>query len=162
VSSKDLAFPMGGKRIIALFIFYSLLGAIAEHVSYFVAKLRKPAALPKALNNPILTGFPIYGLGGLLVVWLHPIIFAYGILAEAIVYGGVLTLIELVSGLIVKAGAGSTTKCTDGKDCIDSWDYSKGYGNLFGVVDIWHFVAFAIAGIVITKINPYVETALCL
>lgn len=152
------------KRIIVLFIFYSLLGAIAEHVSYYIAKLRDPSALPKALNNPILTGFPIYGLGGLLVVWLHPIIARHNIplIVEAVIYGIVLSLIELGTGLLVKAGDRSTTRCDGNKDCIDSWDYSKGYGNLFGMVDVWHFIAFAVAGVVITKINPWVETSLCL
>lgn len=49
---------------------YSTIGAILEHVSYFIISHKK-----KLVANPILEGFPMYGIGGLFLVWLNGLIF---------------------------------------------------------------------------------------
>lgn len=135
------------------------MGAMAEHLSYFIESLFNKNAIPKSLSNPIITGFPIYGIGALLVIWLRGIAVIYHLplILEFCIYGLALEILEMISGGIVRAGSGSYETCDGNKKCISSWDYSSSKWNLFGIVDLKHFLLFGIAGIAVSRVNPYVQ-----
>lgn len=53
------------KNFIISFMVYSYFGATLEHLSYFFSKNKK------TLSNPIITGFPLYGIGAYCVILLN-------------------------------------------------------------------------------------------
>jgi len=138
-----------------LFGTYTLLGAVSEHILYYLSGVKK------TLSNPVITGFPIYGIGGLTIYWIRNIILRYiptlPIYIEFLVYGVVLSSIEYISGKIVGAGSSSYVK---GTSIVDSWDYSKNPINIQGVVDIQHFLLFSMAGLLMSRLNPYILSTL--
>jgi uncharacterized membrane protein len=144
------------KVVAILFLFYTFAGAVAEHLSYFVGK---PLGAPtKSLSNPIITGFPIYGLGALIVIWLRGLAVAYGlgVVIEFMIYGVALEILEGVTGVIVGAGSKSYEEC-EGERCVSSWDYSKSKWNIMGIVDVRHFFLFGIAGMLVSRFNPWLQ-----
>ena len=111
-----------------------------EHIMYYFSDEEK------ILNNPIITGFPIYGIGGLIVLYLNYYLKTNNIIIIFLLSAILLTLAELISGYIVKAGKlGENRK--DGK--IISWDYSKNFLNYKGIIDLKHFIGFGILGTII-------------
>ena len=141
-----------------LFLFYTFAGAVAEHLSYFIGKLFNPQAPNKALSNPIITGFPLYGIGALIILWLRGIVVAYQIpvVLEFLLYATALEFLEAGTGLIVRAGSRSYEMC-EGQRCVSSWDYSDGKWNILGIVDLRHFLLFGFAGMIVSRANPYVQ-----
>lgn len=145
---------MDAKTTLVIFLIYTFFGAIAEHISYFIEGGKK-----KSLSNPIITGFPIYGLGALIVIWLRRLVILYNIplIVEFFIYGFALESLELASGLIVKAGSRSYEICDHGEECISSWDYSQSKWNIYGIIDLRHFFLFSISGMIVSRITPYIE-----
>lgn len=133
------------KYLITFFI-YTFFGAIAEHISYYFSNTKK------TLSNPIIEGFPLYGLVAVIFVFINKYI-PKNYLIEFLIYGMVATSIEFVTGLAVGAGPS--------KGVVDSWDYSNNPLNYKGIIDIYHFIAFGIAGMIIVRINPYLMKLLC-
>ena len=140
-----------------IFWVYSLGGSIVEHVAYFLGNKRK------AITNPILTGFPIYGLGAYFVIYINramkqamdpegddpdkqpnPVI-------EFLLYAFALTAIEYATGILLKAGKTSYVEC----GFIHGWDYSKDAYNLDGIVKLQNFIAFGVFGLLVTRIHPH-------
>lgn len=128
-----------------LFMIYSVGGAILEHLMYFMSTKKKP------MSNPILIGFPIYGLGAYLVVWIsretkdkiNPV-------AEFFFYAFILSAMEYAAGIIVGAGKNSRMEC----GYIHGWDYSKDRFNLDGIVKLQNFIGFGIFGLIIARLHP--------
>ena len=111
-----------------------------EHISYHFSDEEK------ILNNPIITGFPIYGIGGLIIIYLNYYLKTNNVFIIFLLSAILLTLAELITGYIVKAGElGENRK--DGK--IISWDYSKNFLNYKGIIDLKHFIGFGILGTII-------------
>lgn len=145
---------------VIIFLIYSFIGAIFEHLSYWTAMKSDPDAPAKALANPVITGFPLYGVGAYIVVALSKyIVKPYGLpmVAEMLLYAVVLSFIEGMTGEYVGAGGSSYKKDACGKDMVWSWDYSENKYNVFGVTDIRHAISFALIGLVIARVHPVLE-----
>lgn len=157
-----------------LFVTYSVLGAVTEHLSYNVlqpvrCKVNGNECRQKLLANPILTGFPIYGIGALLVIGLnrclqqplgkmHPV---GKLVFDFLFYGTLLTALEYVAGLLV--GAGPKARRDNG--LIHSWDYSEEPFNYRGIVNLRCSFGFALFAVLVIRISPHLErffrTGLC-
>lgn len=137
---------------IIAFTAYSLGGAILEHMSYAVARLRTPPHIyrAKALLNPILTGFPLYGIGAYSVVALHNTL---GVKrapwpVQFVAYAAALSALEYAVGRWV-VGAGSTgNNNMTASGMIESWDY--GGGSIVSIVSPRHFVQWGILAMLVT------------
>ena len=148
---------------IILFMFYSLLGAMVEHIMYYFGSLLDPTTPGKAMANPILTGFPIYGIGAFSVAAMKYNIvdrFKMSIGTEFLLYAFVLMGMEAITGKIVGAGSTSYVKDSQGRNLVWSWDYSKNNYNLGGIVDPMHSIAFAIVGLIVARVHPVLEEKL--
>lgn len=125
-------------------LIYSFFGAVFEHLSYYFNPKIK-----KTLSNPIITGFPIYGLGAYLIL-------KTGIkntFLLFIVSALIGTIIELLTGIIVKAGPQGNIR--EGNTVIvDSWDYSDNILNYKGIIDIKHSLLFGLLGVILVYIHP--------
>jgi len=117
-----------------------------EHISYY---LRGPHSKPKALANPVITGFPLYGIGAYLVIILDQVMTSVNILIKFIAFGLVLSILEYITGLYVGAGPHSSKG-----DMVDSWDYSKEPYNLHGIIDLKHFFLWGFLGLIVRLIYP--------
>lgn len=128
---------------IILFMFYSLCGAILEHLLYFFSSKRK------ILNNPILTGFPLYGIGAYLVIIIHRWIgHKLDIIVQFVLYAAILTYLEYTIGRMVGAGH-------ERGMYIKSWDYSNSKYNYKGIIDVNHFLLFGIAALIVVRVHPF-------
>ena len=138
------------EHIVAFFV-YSYLGATCEHIAYNV--VGGPDKPKKSLENPIITGFPIYGIGAYIVVFANNYLKQFGAtnpLIKILVFGFLLSALELVIGLIVGAGPKSYTK--DG--LISGWDYSNDKYNLYGIISPRTFATWGILGLTVSYIHP--------
>lgn len=147
-------------KFIILFFFYSFFGAILEHAAYYAGSLSDPSVPKKALANPVITGFPIYGMGAYMVIltkrWFVDR-FNLPIGVEFLIYMSMFALFEYLIGWFVGAGEGSYTYDETGNKLVNSWDYSKNPGNIDGKIDIIHSVIFAAVGLVVARVHPYLE-----
>lgn len=137
---------MKGIEYFLLFLIYSYLGATLEHLSYFFGNDK-----PKALTNPIITGFPLYGTGALIILLLAEKMQNVHWSLQFLVYGFVMSLFEYIIGKIVGAGEKSYKN-----GMVWSWDYSNEKYNYEGIISLRHFVCWGILGLILTKINPYI------
>lgn len=118
------------------FMVYSYLGATLEHIRYFLSHERK------ALANPIITGFPLYGVGAFIVIGVHSKV-QLGIVGSFLLYACLLTLLEyLVGKYITNAGKVSA----DG--LVNSWNYNG------RIISPFHFIAWGLLGTLVTYIHP--------
>ncbi len=118
------------------FMVYSYLGATLEHIRYFFSHERK------TLANPIITGFPLYGVGAFIVIGVHSKL-QLGFVGSFILYACLLTLLEyLVGKYITNAG----TVSADG--LVDSWNYNG------SIISPFHFIAWGLLGTLVTYIHP--------
>ena len=132
---------------ITLFMFYSVVGAIYEHFIYYVSKTKV-----KVLNNPILTGFPLYGIAAYIIIAVHKAIaHKFNILVQFAIYTAIATLLEYVTGLSVGAGK------TESNGYIKAWDYSNDPLNYRGIIKLSNSIIFGIIGLIITRIHPYLK-----
>lgn len=134
---------------IVAFTLYSLCGAVFEHASYNIL----PSDETKALTNPILTGFPLYGLGAYLIVLINSQLEKNNIESlplKFIIFACILTLLEYLVGKYVGAGG---TSIINGK--IDAWDYSNDPYNYEGIITLRHFIIWGFLGIIISILHPH-------
>ena len=131
------------ENIIA-FLIYSYLGASFEHINYFFSNSKK------ALSNPIITGFPLYGLGAYSIIITNNYLSNTNIFLKILIFALVLSIIELITGLYVGAGITNST------GIISSWDYSNEPYNYKGIIDIKHFIIWGLLGVIITYIHPII------
>jgi uncharacterized membrane protein len=135
---------------IILFMIYSYGGATIEHLSYFFEN-----KTPKALANPIITGFPIYGIGAYMIIWLNNILEKIGyrnIIVKIMMFAIVLTLFEYLIGLYVGAGPKSHSN-----GMISSWDYSDQPYNIKGIISLKHFIAWGLLGLILIWLHPQLK-----
>lgn len=140
------------QTLAALFMLYSFGGATLEHASYCYDKYG-PC---KTLCNPIITGFPLYGVGALLVIYLDYKLFAHRrapLLLKFAVFATVLTALEYVVGRVVGAGP----KSYDDKGNVIAWDYSKERFNYQGVITLRHFISWGVLGVVVSETYPWLR-----
>lgn len=133
------------------FLVYSFLGASLEHVRYYAGrKLNPQTHRPKALLNPIITGFPLYGVGALGIATLHNRVGLnkVPIPLQFLAYASVLSLFEYAVGKYVGAGPSSYTK----QGMIESWDYSRSKFNLGGIVSLNHFIGWGLLGLSVAHV----------
>lgn len=140
------------KVYLIMFMLYSTLGCICEHVLYRLSSKKK------YLKNPIMEGFPLYGIGAYLAVFISRGIQYYenktgtkvNILVEFIVYALVITLLEYLAGRLVGVnGDHNVSSCG-----INYWDYSKNSFNFQGIIDLQHFVIYGFLGLIVTRAHP--------
>ena len=136
---------------IIIFFIYTFFGAVFEHMSYYAGDTHK------ILNNPVITGFPVYGFGALLVYWLIKkigITSAPAMFATGAVTG---TIIEYIVGRWI-AHAGKYDQSENEPGIIKSWDYRNEPFNIDGIISLRHFMTWGIAGVVVGKLTPILET----
>ena len=130
---------------IITFLIYSYLGATLEHLSYYFSNRKK------LLANPIITGFPIYGLGAHLIIYLHEWLNQYTThqLAHFMAYGAIASIFEYMIGWWVGAGRQSR----DRQGNVVSWDYTNEPYNLHGLASLRHFVSWGLLGLVLVRVH---------
>lgn len=133
---------------IMAFLVYSYLGATLEHISYFMGSFQNGAV--KSLGNPIITGFPIYGMGAYFIVVANRLMSDYILPAKFLAFGAILTIFEYLVGLYV--GAGPKSYKADGS--IDAWDYSSERCNIDGIISLRHFISWGTLGLAISIFHP--------
>jgi uncharacterized membrane protein len=147
--------PLPLLKIYAFFIaftIYSLGGAVCEHFSYWVADKLFYCPLHKKLINPVLTGFPLYGIGAYIAIIMRKVVvepLSFGPFLEFITYAVTMTAIEYIAGLISGAGKHDSTDNT-----VKAWDYSDTFCNLDGIINLKHFICFGILGMIVTRMHP--------
>ena len=131
---------------IIAFAIYSYAGATMEHLRYFFSNGPK-----KELSNPIITGFPLYGIGAYLVIIFNDLLNKSGIeniIVKFAVFGAVLSVLEYIVGLIVGAGKNSYKN-----GMVVSWDYSHEPFNINGIISLNHFFLWGIVGIILIHVH---------
>ena len=139
-------------RIVVVFIAYSIFGAAMEHVAYTLGQLLSANAPKKAWINPVITGFPLYGLAALYILFAKTKIvekYKLSVGAEFLLYSTSITLIELLTGYYV--GAGKNSHLANGE--VESWDYSNNFLNFDGKIDVLHAIVYGFIGLFIAKIG---------
>lgn len=137
---------------IVLFLVFSYLGATIEHISYYLSKVFSEQPKIKALANPIITGFPLYGICAYFVIIVDTLLEKYHVnhlLIKFAVFGLVITLIEYLAGVYVGAGQDSHVG-----NLIDAWDYTDEPFNFQGKISLLHFISWGILGLIIIKVYP--------
>jgi len=130
---------------LTIFLVYCFFGAIGEHLSYFFSKKKK------LLLNPIIEGFPLYGIGAYLAIWLHrSILYKFHPVIEIIIYGVIISAIEYAVGSVFRAGPNSY----NGHGEILWWDYTGTFLNINGIVNFRHFIMYGIGAFLVTRIHP--------
>lgn len=142
------------KTYLVIFLIYSVGCSIGEHLAYYFSKKTK------LVKNPIMEGFPIYGIGAYMIIlimralqasssnpkWqalINNWVFQFVLSAVA------LTAVEYIGGRIVGAGKSNT----DGH--VETWDYSGTFMNFQGIINLKHFLLHGVLGLVILQIHPY-------
>jgi uncharacterized membrane protein len=130
------------------------MGATLEHLSYYISG----SAKQKLLSNPIITGFPIYGVGALFIYWLVRVLgisSVGGIFAVGSIVG---TLMEYFVGrFVVKAGKYSGVSPEESKRAVNSWDYRGEPLNIDGIISAKHIIAWGALSVGITKLTPILK-----
>lgn len=151
-----------------LFGIYSMAGAIWEHlntnlhnpVMSKVDPVRYPPRV-KIQHNPVLTGFPFWGIAGV-GVWQMDLLFKKlffknsksrmtKLIFDFIVWSGLCTLGEFIYGSHF-AGKKGYTK--DGH--LYSYDYSYMKYNYKGIIALPSSIAFGIMAVIFIRVNPYI------
>ena len=90
---------------------------------------------------------PAYGLGGLIIILLIPVLASFNIVIKFIVYGVLLAVLEYVGGVVVEK--------TKHKRL---WDYSKSRFNVHGRTDLFHAVAWGILALLVEYfVQPFIS-----
>jgi uncharacterized membrane protein len=134
---------------IIIFMIYSVLGNSLEHFLYFVGKRKT-----KTLSNPVMVGFPIYGIVAYVILAIHEAIGKdLHIVLQFLLYGTVAVLIEYITGRLI--GAGENGLNPDGT--IRTWDYRQDPLNYQGIIKASGFIFFGLSSIVIVRIHPFLK-----
>lgn len=138
-----------------MFFLYGWIGSIYENFSYLISDKCK------VINSVVMTGFPLYSIGGMSMVGLNRLLgpLKKNIPVQFVVYATVATLLELVTGLVV--GAGSNAKLSNGH--VSTWDYSHLPFNYRGIISLKHFILWGILGLgsvsLYNTLYPYLRKA---
>lgn len=144
---------MGAREIniwvfITMFMIYSTLGAILEQFLHVVG----PTKGFRKIRNPILTGFPLYGIGAYIIIGLHrAFVHKWNVVSQFVFFGLILSVIEYIAGKILGAGPENYLQ-EDGS--LLYWDYTGRPLNIHGLVDLEHFVIYGVLGVIVGKIHP--------
>lgn len=137
------------KIILIMFMLYSYIGATTEHISYFKSPIKK------VLMNPIITGFPLYGIGAFMILIFKSILIRYtdNILIRFLTYATISTIIEYIVGKYI---ININTKNNEGLDntLIKSWNYSNEPFNYKGIITLKHFIKWGIFGVCLDILHP--------
>lgn len=125
------------------FMIYSYLGGTIEQTSYYFSNTEKK------LTDPFINGFPLFGIGAYIVIIINKYLNLDNIVLNFLVFAIILTLLELVVGIIVDAG-----KNSHDNGQVVMWDYSDEFGNFKGIISIWHFIVWGILAVILIKIHP--------
>ena len=141
-------------KYIIIFLIYTFLGGVFEHFSYYIGN-HYMNTKKKTLGNPIMTGFPLYGLGGLLIYYIYDkYLRGYHWIILFLIFGSIISLIEYIVGkYIVDAGQYNG-------DIVKSWNYSDEPFNYQGIISLRHFISWGILGLIIIKVQPILEKKL--
>jgi uncharacterized membrane protein len=135
---------------VIMFAFYSVMGAVLEHLVYFITGAKK------RLANPILEGFPLYGIGAYICILIERQFLENGYNPNSvelfIIFAVVLTLLEYIVGRII--GAGKYNKHANDGCGTFAWDYRGRPYNFEGVIDLTHTILFGFLGLIVIKIHP--------
>lgn len=126
------------------FLIYSYLGATIEQASYYFSDTKKK------LSDPFITGFPLFGIGAYTVILINAWLQLDNIILNFLIFGTVLTLLELIVGFF--GGAGPNSYDSDG--AVIMWDYSAEFGNFRGLISLWHFIVWGVLAVILIKIHP--------
>ncbi len=113
------------------FLLFSVTGWIIEFI--FRSLYEKRIVNPGMLHGPWL---PLYGFGGLIMLFSRALLFRYGILTAAVYYFTVFSLLELGAGIILE-------KVFDRR----YWDYSENRFNIMGYVCPLYSMGWVIIGL---------------
>ena len=130
-----------------IFSIYTFFGAHIEHLSYYVSDKKK------SMENPFITGFPLYGICSLMILSIDHYIELNNIILEIIIFGSLITLIELIVGLYIGAGKDSYTDT----GLVHAWDYSDNFLNYKGIISARHFLMWGILGALVIRAHPYIS-----
>lgn len=136
-----------------IFLIYSWIGASFEHTSYYFDGSKK------SLDNPVITGFPLYGIGAFVILYLDYLLKKHelqNIVIRFLLFATVITIIEFVVGIAVGAGPTSYTQDKNGDIMVSAWNYSSEYPNYLGIISLKHFALWGIASIGLVTIHPYI------
>lgn len=138
---------------ITIFMLYSVAGSILEHIMYYLHPTKK-----KAMFNPIMEGFPMYGAALYIIIGVHNAIGKT--LHPAIqfaIYTGIAVLVEYTVGINIGAGSGRNGVASDGY--IKTWDYTNDKYNYKGVIKLSNALLFGVLAMIVTRIHPHIKSA---
>lgn len=136
------------------FMIYTYIGATLEHLSYAAQLVISPNRPPKALANPIITGFPLYGIVAFLMIMLSDYLKRMDItnpIIKFLIYGTCVTIVEYFVGVSQGAGKGSVQN-----GHINAWDYSAEPFNYKGIISLRHFISWGILCLLLEKVHPII------
>ena len=136
------------------FFAISFIASVFENTSWVIG--RHMNGKDKVIRNPIMIGFPLYGIMALTITKMIKIIetkkqrkmsyfevFLFG--------GGISTAVEYIFGRIVGAGKSGT----------QWWDYSHHKFNIHGIISAKHFLIWgAMSTLLVKQLNPYLKKIL--
>lgn len=114
------------------FIIYGAIGWVLDSASRSLEKRKFIEA--SYFGIPFM---PVYGVGGLTIVLLIPVLSSYNILTKFLVYGVSLAILEYIAGVFVEK--------TKNKRL---WDYSKSKFNLHGRTDLTRAICWGILALI--------------
>lgn len=132
---------------IIVFFIYTFLGSHIEHLSYFMSNKNK------SMENPIITGFPLYGACSLSIIAINNYLNINNVILEIIIFGGLITIIELLLGLVIGAGKDGYTE----NGLIKTWDYSDNYFNYRGIISLRHYLMWGVLASCVIRMHPYIS-----
>jgi uncharacterized membrane protein len=143
-------------KYIIIFLIYTFFGGVFEHFSYYIGN-NFFNTNKKSLSNPIMIGFPLYGLIGLLIYYIYnKYLKEFNCILLFIIFGSIISIIEYIVGRFI-VGAGIYGK---NYDIVNSWDYKDDPFNFEGVISLRHFIMWGILGLIIIKVQPIIEKKL--
>ncbi|ARF09198.1 protein of unknown function DUF1113 [Catovirus CTV1] len=142
-------------NIIAFFV-YSYMGSTLESMSYYFMG----RTYYYKLTNPVITAFPLYGIGAFLFIFVDYLLNYTGInnidilfqlIIKVLVLGFVASVLEYITGkYFSNAGRGANPGCI-----LQDWDYSNEPLNIDGIVSFRHMLLWGMLGITIVYTYPY-------
>lgn len=128
-------------QYIFYFIIYSLIGWIID------TTCRSLRAIAFVANTYV-PGFSItYGIGSLIIIFLIKYIKKLNIFLKYFIYAIVLTLYEYISAIWTEFFLG-----------MPLWDYSNHFLNFQGRIDLFHFIAWGLLGLLFEyKLHPFIS-----
>lgn len=157
-----------GKQFFAVLCVTTLFGGVYEHFAYFMASYLhgkisyRPFGAPtkKIIDNPIMTGAPLYTIGHYITICAYAIMSNYidSMVFNFFFYGTLLTTFEYIAGWLMNAGP----KVRDGIHIKQDWDYSEEFMNLHGIISLRHFIIWCLFSQLSLIIHPLILSSICM